>query len=65
MENLLDDITSVPEIEFLTKLDRCDRCNAAAKVRAKKNGSTLLFCQHHANQHLNKLAEQEWIIFNN
>lgn len=56
---------TIIETETLTRKDRCDRCNAAAKIRARKNGSTLLFCQHHANQHLNKLTEQEWIIFNN
>lgn len=65
MTTLSDDITIPPPIEFLTRADRCDRCNAAAKVRAQKNGSTLLFCQHHTNQHLNKLTEQEWTIFHN
>ncbi|CAM3090778.1 hypothetical protein H7J50_19140 [Mycobacterium intermedium] len=36
----------------LTRADRCDRCGAAARVRAK-----LLFCQHHANKHEAKLVE--------
>ena len=42
----------------LTKADRCDRCGAAARVRAKlPSGGELLFCQHHANKHEAKLAE--------
>ncbi|WP_423795034.1 DUF7455 domain-containing protein [Mycobacterium tuberculosis] len=33
----------------LTRADRCDRCGAAARVRAKlPSGAELLFCQHHA-----------------
>jgi hypothetical protein len=42
----------------LTSADRCDRCGAAARVRAKlPSGSQLLFCQHHANEHEAKLTE--------
>jgi hypothetical protein len=42
----------------LTKADRCDRCGAAARVRAKlRSGAELLFCQHHANEHEAKLTE--------
>ena len=42
----------------LTRADRCDRCGAAARVRAKlPAGGELLFCQHHAKQHEAKLAE--------
>jgi hypothetical protein len=42
----------------LTRADRCDRCGAAARVRAKlASGAELLFCQHHANQHHAKLTE--------
>ncbi|MBV8967318.1 MAG: hypothetical protein JO191_14220 [Mycobacteriaceae bacterium] len=42
----------------LTRADRCDRCGAAARVRAKlSSGGELLFCQHHANQHETKLVE--------
>ena len=65
MTTLYDDISVPPPIEFLTRADRCDQCNAAAKVRAQKKGAKLLFCQHHANKHLNKLTEKEWIIFQN
>jgi hypothetical protein len=42
----------------LTKADRCDRCGAAARVRATlRSGGELLFCQHHANEHEAKLVE--------
>ena len=42
----------------LTRADRCDRCGAAARVRAKlPSGADLLFCQHHANKHEAKLVE--------
>ena len=42
----------------LTRADRCDRCGAAARVRAKlPSGGALLFCQHHANEHETKLIE--------
>jgi hypothetical protein len=47
----------------LTRADRCDRCGAAARVRAKlPSGAELLFCQHHANQHEAKLAELAAVI---
>ena len=46
---------TVPE---LTRSDRCDRCGAAAPVRANPpSGGELLFCQHHANEHQAKLIE--------
>jgi hypothetical protein len=47
----------------LTRVDRCDRCGAAARVRAKlPSGAELLFCQHHANEHEAKLIEQSAIL---
>src|SRR5664279_103760 len=37
----------------LTTADRCDRCGAAAMVRAVlPTGGELLFCGHHANEHV-------------
>ena len=49
-------LTSAP----LTAADRCDRCGAAARVRAVlPTGGELLFCQHHANKHADKLRELE------
>jgi hypothetical protein len=42
----------------LTVADRCDRCGAAAKVRAVlPSGGELLFCGHHARAHSEKLRE--------
>jgi hypothetical protein len=47
----------------LTAADRCDRCGAAAKVRAVlTSGGELLFCQHHANAYNDKLRELEATI---
>jgi hypothetical protein len=41
----------------LTAADRCDRCGAAAQVRAILKGGELLFCGHHAREHEAKLKE--------
>ena len=42
----------------LTASDRCDRCGAAARVRAVlPSGGELLFCNHHAREHVTKLKE--------
>ncbi|HEX6342810.1 MULTISPECIES: DUF7455 domain-containing protein [Umezawaea] len=42
----------------LTAADRCDRCGAAAQVRAVlPSGGELLFCGHHAREHSTKLRE--------
>ncbi|HEY8373282.1 MAG TPA: hypothetical protein VIL00_11105 [Pseudonocardiaceae bacterium] len=42
----------------LTAADRCDRCGAAARVRAVlPSGGELLFCGHHAREHEAKLRE--------
>jgi hypothetical protein len=42
----------------LTASDRCDRCSAAARVRAVlPSGGELLFCNHHAREHSTKLKE--------
>ncbi|SFQ61093.1 hypothetical protein SAMN05421810_110205 [Amycolatopsis arida] len=42
----------------LTAADRCDRCGAAAKVRAVlKTGGELLFCGHHGREHEARLKE--------
>jgi hypothetical protein len=44
----------------LTAADRCDRCGAAAKVRAVlPSGGELLFCGHHARAHGAKLREMD------
>ena len=42
----------------LTAADRCDRCGAAALIRAVlQSGSELLFCGHHARKHETRLRE--------
>lgn len=42
----------------LTRADRCDRCGAAAQVRATlPSGAELLFCHHHAKKHEARLIE--------
>lgn len=42
----------------LTRLDRCDRCGAPARLRALlPSGGELLFCGHHARRHSARLAE--------
>lgn len=42
----------------LTAADRCDRCGAAAVIRATlSSGGELLFCGHHAHEHSAKLIE--------
>ncbi|HEY3895390.1 MAG TPA: hypothetical protein VGL88_08490 [Pseudonocardiaceae bacterium] len=42
----------------LTASERCDRCSAAARVRAVlPSGGELLFCNHHAREHSPKLRE--------
>jgi adenine-specific DNA glycosylase len=44
-------------MEPLKKSDRCDRCNAEAKARIRLKTGELLFCQHHMNEHLDKLMD--------
>ena len=47
----------------LTRAERCDRCGAAARVRAKlPYGAELLFCRHHANEHEAKLIELSAVL---
>ena len=43
---------------LLTRHDRCDRCGAAAQVRAVlPSGGELLFCGHHVRVHGPRLIE--------
>jgi hypothetical protein len=40
----------------LTNLDRCDRCGAQAYVRFEfDQGMELMFCNHHATEHGDKI----------
>jgi len=41
----------------LTHLDRCDRCSAAAQLRAVLPAGELLFCGHHARRHRASLLD--------
>ena len=42
----------------ITRLDRCDRCSAAALVRVTlPRGGELQFCGHHARKHADRLVE--------
>jgi hypothetical protein len=53
-------ISSAPFVPApLTRLDhRCDRCNAAAMLRATlPSGGELQFCSHHARTHGPRLLE--------
>ena len=44
--------------ESLTASDRCDRCGAQAYLRVKfESGGELLFCDHHAKAHSDKLKQ--------
>jgi hypothetical protein len=43
--------TLTPDTTTAAAGERCDRCGAAAKVRAVlPGGGDLVFCQHHANR---------------
>jgi hypothetical protein len=54
-----DDMTgTLASPAALTAADRCDRCGAAAAVRAVlPKGGELLFCSHHAREHSARLEE--------
>ena len=41
----------------LTRLDRCDRCSAAAQLIALLPAGELLFCGHHARQYRTNLID--------
>ncbi|NDK89419.1 hypothetical protein GYA93_07455 [Gordonia desulfuricans] len=58
-----DIATTTPISMPLTASDRCDRCGAAAKVRAVlPKGGELLFCRHHFNEHEARLVEMSAIV---
>jgi hypothetical protein len=59
MMNTTQEITSATAAEAgFNVIDRCDRCGAAAKVRALLyGGGELLFCGHHARAHEDRLRE--------
>jgi hypothetical protein len=55
-------LTPPPDTEAPSSGERCDRCGAAAKVRAiLPGGGDLVFCGHHGNKYakdLEKMAVQ-------
>lgn len=54
----MDTTSTLSSPVTLSALDRCDRCGAAARVRAVlPSGGELLFCGHHARRHSIRLAE--------
>ena len=60
VENIPDSV--FVNTEELTLADRCDSCNAAAYVRALKDGNQLLFCGNHARRNIVALTNTGWHI---
>jgi hypothetical protein len=57
-------VTTVANVqEEFTALDRCDKCGAQARVRARLITGELLFCGHHARETGYKLALQSVEIY--
>ncbi len=51
-------LTPPPETAAPSAGERCDRCGAAARVRAVlSGGGELVFCGHHAKQYATKLEK--------
>lgn len=53
------------QMELIKATDRCDSCNAAAKVRvvSTKTGLFFLLCAHHARLHKDALLSAgDWIF---
>lgn len=57
----VDDVSALNRRD-LNALDRCDACGARAWVRAVLPASELLFCAHHAAQHLPALSSVALLI---
>ena len=56
-EQIAEEATDAALRRELTALDRCDVCGARAWVRAVMKSSELLFCGHHAAEHITALQE--------
>lgn len=51
-------MTPTSSVQSVSVDDRCDRCNAAAKLRLTLAcGSELVFCGHHANRYADDLLK--------
>jgi hypothetical protein len=47
----------------LSRIERCDRCGAGARVRVTfPSGADLLFCGHHARRFETELFEQAAVV---
>lgn len=58
LNELLSGVVHAVVAPPLTRHDRCDRCSAAAQVRALlPGGGELMFCGHHARVHESRLRE--------
>lgn len=49
---------AVVEDRSLSAVDRCDVCNASAKIVVKFLNGELMFCGHHANKNKEALLEK-------
>lgn len=50
-------MTTALVAKTLNAADRCDRCGAAAQIKATFATGDLLFCGHHATEYMNTLVE--------
>lgn len=56
-------MTAIDTKSPLTLLDRCDKCGAAAMVRATLINGPLYFCGHHARQVARELVGQSIEVY--
>ncbi|ACV09078.1 hypothetical protein Jden_1426 [Jonesia denitrificans DSM 20603] len=57
LDDDMSETTTTPRKDTLTAADRCDRCGAQAYVRVVLSAGELLFCAHHARNHLPQLED--------
>lgn len=55
-------LTTEQEMNRLTAQDRCDACGSQAYFIAEKDGSKLLFCNHHFRKHEVPLEDRGFLI---
>jgi hypothetical protein len=55
---MIQTLNSQPAVHVADELgERCDRCGAAAKLRATITGTgSLAFCGHHANRYADRIS---------
>jgi len=56
-------VTTAVEDRELTLNDRCDACQAAAKVVATLLNGELLFCGHHAREYKSSLTAKSLKVY--